>query len=149
MVWLLLSVVMAMSSAPGGCSEADSSVKWQLCYDVSAKTWWMVSTIIMSSMVLICFYFICQIYDFGILILIWNKVGVFFHGKNNNANSLQRIHSSLNKLWILIMNYEGWTCSGLLFGSAIQRVWGLRWSLGAELCVCVRKRAKDRGLVVL
>lgn len=39
----LPSVVMAMSATPGGCGEADSSVKWQLCYDVTAKTWWMVS----------------------------------------------------------------------------------------------------------
>lgn len=36
-------VVMAMSATPGGCGEAQSSVKWQLCYDVTAKTWWMVS----------------------------------------------------------------------------------------------------------
>uniref|UniRef100_A0AAQ4QVC4 Nuclear factor 1 n=1 Tax=Gasterosteus aculeatus aculeatus TaxID=481459 RepID=A0AAQ4QVC4_GASAC len=28
-------------SATRGCAEADSSVKWQLCYDVTAKTWWM------------------------------------------------------------------------------------------------------------
>lgn len=41
--WLFFSVVMAMSATPGGCGEADSSVKWQLCYDVTAKTWWMVS----------------------------------------------------------------------------------------------------------
>lgn len=34
---------MSMSTTTGGCGEADSSVKWQLCYDVTAKTWWMVS----------------------------------------------------------------------------------------------------------
>lgn len=26
-----------------GTAAAASSVRWQLCYDVTAKTWWMVS----------------------------------------------------------------------------------------------------------
>lgn len=32
-----------MSATAGRCQDANSNVKWQLCYDVTAKTWWMVS----------------------------------------------------------------------------------------------------------
>ncbi|XP_034036085.1 nuclear factor 1 C-type isoform X2 [Thalassophryne amazonica] len=28
-------------AVPGRCRDADTSVKWQLCYDMTAKTWWM------------------------------------------------------------------------------------------------------------
>lgn len=32
-----------MSAMAGRCTGADNNVKWQLCYDVTAQTWWMVS----------------------------------------------------------------------------------------------------------
>lgn len=32
-----------MSATAGRCADANSRVRWQLCYDVSAQTWWMVS----------------------------------------------------------------------------------------------------------
>lgn len=32
-----------MSATAGGCTDGNSPVKWQLCYDVTARTWWMVS----------------------------------------------------------------------------------------------------------
>lgn len=33
----------SMSASPGRCADANSNLKWQLCYNVRAKTWWMVS----------------------------------------------------------------------------------------------------------
>lgn len=35
---------------------ADSSIKWQLCYDMTARTWWMVSLVLFGAFFFLHFF---------------------------------------------------------------------------------------------
>lgn len=43
--------LLLMKATDGGMAgkTADSSIKWQLCYDMTARTWWMVSLVLFET----------------------------------------------------------------------------------------------------
>lgn len=49
--FLYLSLFMELPSITHTSGNAaENAVKWQLCYDMTAKTWWMVSVIILPTL---------------------------------------------------------------------------------------------------
>ncbi len=49
--------LLLMKATDGRMAEktADSSIKWQLCYDMTARTWWMVSLVLFGVFFLFAF----------------------------------------------------------------------------------------------